>query len=230
MEKRSYTVEKAAYLLGVEPERLNDLIRQNLIDTEEEAGELRIPKREIARLYHWMAGDRNEAADASAPDAGQTDAPSGPEPSVAPLACDPNQVRDPERVRVEDEELLGIYGEMRKYQDRMQNLGGKIHRLASRVSRLKAMAAGENAKFWERASALYPSVAAGAPVGVTEEQGVLYLVRNAEEEGGDFKRRFRALVIEGIQKGHLPAGFLGIFPNQANGNASGGDAPEDEDN
>ncbi len=229
MQKRTYTVEKAAYLLGVEPERLNDLIRQNLIDTEEEAGELRIPKREIARLYHWISEDRaGEREGAGARQAQDKATPEAADASA--LTCGPAEEHAPERVCVEDEELLGIYGEMRKYQDRMQNLGGKIQRLASRVNRLKAMAAGENAKFWERASALYPSVAAGAPVGVAEEQGALYLVRNAEADGDDFKRRFRDLVVEGIQKGQLPAGFLGIFPNQANGDGSSGDAPEDEDN
>lgn len=223
MEKR-YTVEKAAYLLGVDEERLQELIDQNLVETESEDDGPRVPKREIARLYPWMAegDDLDQAPREPAP--AETD---GLDLVHQGEESDSNAAMDPAGLRVEDEELLRIYGEMKQYQTRIQNLGEKVRRLASRINRLQTIGAGESAKFWERASALYPEIDSNASMLIEEmNDGSLVLKPRGEEDSEDYKERLQRLVAEGIEKGHLPPGFLGVFPRHGGGPEEGEDDAE----
>ncbi len=218
-----YTVEKAAYLLGVDTDRLRELIDLRLVDTVEEKGESFVTKPEVARLYAFMHHGEGapppaiEMFDADeVPSFGEDDPEPGPLPEPRPFR---------EEVEVTDEALLKIYYEMKRVQKRLRALSGKLKRLGARMSRYQAMGQGEAARFWERATELYPDLWGKGSVALVEtEDGTVYLRRRERNEKDNYTERLQTLVAEGIEKGHLPPGFLGVFP----GGLPGQDEDEEE--
>lgn len=195
MSQPSYTVERAAYLLGMPKDKIRDLIDQHLVDTIEESGETRVPKSEIARLYHHLAaGEPLEVRE-----------------KEAEVVKQPSDSERPGVIRVTDERLKEIHSELKSYQERIENLTHKIKRLGMRMQRLQAMATGEQAKFWERASAVHPEIWADKSFSVIEEDGEIVIQPLQSEAEDGFKDRFREMVLKGIRHGHLPQGFMGIF-------------------
>lgn len=226
MATTKYTVEKAAYLLGVKVEELRSLIAQKLVDTVEEAGESYVSKDEIARLYNMFV-DKPALPAAEPVEAGNL--PQGVEilegvaeaVEVEPVTDSPEQSRD--RFKVEDRELLARFAEMKQIRERIENLHNKIRRMGVRLQRLQTIGAGEHARFWERASAVFPQLWREGQYQIEDTPDGIFLQRMPTPPAEDFKERFQKMVIEGIQKGHLPQGFLGIV---APGNNPGG--PESE--
>ncbi len=203
MSELNYTLEKAACLLDVAPQELQTLVDQNRVETVIVSGERRIPKHEIARLFNKLGKVNAEEE---------------------PLESDPVEDRsvarnDTDGLPVEDEELLRLYDEVNKTQARIRNLGEKMKRLGVRLNRLRAIEAGDMARFWERASAVYPQLWGEAQYGLDEVDGRPVIVRTEAGADDDYKQRFREMVMAGIRKGHLPQGFLGIFlkPGQDEG-------------
>lgn len=210
-----YTVEKAAYLLGVDTSELRDLIDQRLVDTVEEEGQFFVPKPELARLYAFM--HHGEGAPPPAIEMFDSDEEARLDPEGAEEADPDRPLPEPrpfrDEVVVTDETLLKIYYEMKRVQKRLRALSGKLKRLGSRMSRYQAMGQGEAARFWERATELYPDLWGRGSVALVEtEDGTVTLRRREGEEKDDYTERLQTLVAEGIQKGHLPPGFLGVFP------------------
>lgn len=206
----TYSIERAAYLLGVPIEKLQALVEENLVETVQEEGEDLIPKREIARLYPWLAEQDSDPADSQAAPAPMSPAPDTQDASVVEVEA--NRVTGRDTLVIEDEELLRIHEEMESYRRRIESMRGKMHRLGAKVSRLQAMATGEHARFWDRALALYPQLQSAGRTGLEARDGKLLLHLGVEEPEDDFRERFTRLVQEGIQKGHLPPGFMGITP------------------
>lgn len=199
--EQSYTLERAAYILGISEERVRDLITQNLVATIQENGEVRIPKKEIARLFEQLPSE--EAQDAEKNDVRK-----------ALSTATPIPVNETEGVWVEDEVLLQIHEERKRCRERLRNLSQKIRRLTQKMERLRIIEAGENARFWDRACVLYPFLNSEGRFEAEEIDGRLCIHSAPSNTEDDFKERFREIIIEGMKKGHLPIGFLGIVPSE----------------
>ncbi len=225
MATTKYTVEKAAYLLGVKVEELRSLIAQNLVDTVEEAGESYVSKDEIARLYNMFVD--KPALPAAEPGGESTQGVEILEGVAEAVEVEP--VTEPsgparDRFKVEDRELLARFEEMKQIRERIENLHNKMRRMGVRLQRLQTIGAGEHARFWERASAVYPQLWRDGQYQIEDTPEGIFLQRMPTPPAEDFKERFQKMVVEGIQKGHLPQGFLGIVAPGNNNNPGGSES------
>lgn len=218
-KEKAYPIDKAAHLLGVQSDALRKLIDRDLVEQVEENGELQIPHREIARLYGKVEGMLRHLPQKTHDD--------------HPLEERPERVETPppwtgEWIEVHDPELIAIHERIQIYQERLNNLTAKVKRLGVRAQRVHAMAQGDQARFMERASALYPQLWNQPRFSVEKMLDHIVIRPVKEDEGEEYRNRLGSVIREGIEKGMLPNGFLGmVFQNP---DADPEDDDEDDEN
>lgn len=203
--EKAYPIDKAAYLLGVDTDALRKLLDRNLVDRVEENGELQIPHREIARLYGKVEGMLRHLprkTDGSLPPEDRSERVETPPPWNG------------EAIEVHDPDLIAIHERIQGYQERLNNLTAKVKRLGVRAQRVHAMAQGDQARFMERASILYPQLWNQPRFSVERVSDHIVIRPVREDEGEEYRNRLGSVIREGIEKGLLPNGFLGmVFRN-----------------
>lgn len=225
MSTEFFSLAHTAYLLGVSEEALDQLLATQDVRTTEVDGIRMVSRKDLPQLY--KAAHRGNDGEVSSTSE-TTSATSEPlstnfdddDDKSHPLSVSddssdsmPMKIENSEVWVVEDSELNAIHEERKRIHDRLVAQTEKMKRINVRVDRLRDMETGQSARFWERASAVYPELwSDGKYVAQEGPDHRLVIRRMISEQDEDFRVRFKQMVLEGIRRGHFPPGFMGVMP------------------
>jgi hypothetical protein len=203
--ENAYTIEAAATLLCVDVERIQSLVDQNLVDTVQEGGVLKISKDGLLKLSEMDLNNDAACTEASLPSKNEREKQQHRERSKKKWNAKGYIV-------VEEPKLMQVHEERSKCRSNANNLIKKARRLEQRINEYKAMELGLNAKFWKLAKALYPELWSDKNFTCEELDDGSLVIKEDNSRGSNFKEEFRQMMMRGIKEGHIPPQALGPTP------------------
>jgi len=147
MEKM-YSIQGAAALLGVDEEKVKNIVSDRSIPTIEQDGEIMIKPSGMVELFDCIS---DEDADQEREEKHQN--------NENIKKSHEKQLEGKEDVIViKHDDLLNIHNKRRNLRERSTSIIGKMRRLETKVKEYKSMENGLNAEFWHLAKTHYPQL------------------------------------------------------------------------
>jgi len=225
MEKKLYDIDAAAAILGVNPERVKELVDQRLVDFEDQNGQPMLTKSAIMTLFDNVS----------------------PDPASTNVEIERHKALSEQKLQrlaktkggdsviiVEAQEIKDLFDEIKKHADRVVSLIDKAKRIEERIKSHKKQAIGHEAEFDDLVLAHYPGLRGSYYEPEKLEDGTLIIKTDQRpvHNSKDYRRRLNNLLSEGVKSGEIPPGaIIGpiVGPHGPGGIMTDDDEEEEDD-
>jgi hypothetical protein len=256
MDRNEYELPAAAAILGVDPEKLSQMIQRGEVEARDENGIKWISKATIAKLFDRVSNDQDDPEKAKVLEkvkkpklVKKTRLPKGAitlEPE--PILADDPKAQEKEVINNAKKQMSALYEERNKLHTRIGSMIEHIQKLNYRIEHMRKAEEGKLSEFWLLAGSVFKQINHKSNMGVAEYNGNLIICpadSDCIESGNDkiaklinaikntiMPSQIKDGMIQAIKDGKMPPDKiirdLGLNPEDYHEGGSSSEEGEDE--